>query len=65
MTNLDVMNMKPGEFAVAYQKVKAMTSKKKPINSSDLSLKTQLKNFKAASFSDKDFLALHRDLISV
>ena len=63
MTNLDVMNMKPGEFAAAYNRIKI--PEKKPINTSDISLEEQLKNFEAASFSDEDFLALHKDILSI
>ena len=65
MNNLDVMNMKPGEFAAAYEKVKAINFEKQPINSAVTSLDTQLEKFKNTSFSDKDFLALHEDLLSV
>jgi len=65
MTNLDVAKMPPGEFMVAYEKVKAVDAEKKLINSSAISLEEQLKRFEAASFSDEDSQVLHEDLLSL
>jgi len=65
MTNLDVYNMKPGEFAAAYEKAKANRPEKKPFNTSKLSLDEQLENFQNTSFSDEDIIALHEDMLSV
>jgi hypothetical protein len=65
MNNLDVINMKPGEFYAAYEKVKSVNFKKRPINSSAISLEEQLKRFEAASFSDDDSQTLHEDLLSI
>jgi hypothetical protein len=65
MNNVDVINMKPGEFFAAYEKVKAVKVEKKPINSAPISLEEQLRRFEAASFSDNDFQALHEDLLAI
>jgi hypothetical protein len=65
MTNIDVINMKPGEFYAAYERTKTVNVEKKPINSATISLEEQLKRFEAASFSDDDFRALHEDLLSI
>jgi len=65
MTNLDVAKMNPEEFMAAYEKVKAISAEKKPINSSAISLEEQLNRFEAASFSDEDNRVLHEDLLSL
>ena len=65
MTNLDVADMKPGEFMAAYEKVKLISTEKKPINSSVVSLEEQLNRFEAFSFSDEDDRALHEDMLSI
>jgi len=66
MTNLDVANMKEGEFSSIYEKVKAVEyNEKKPINSSNVSLGDQLTNFKTSSFSAQDNHALYEDLLSM
>jgi len=65
MTNLVVTNINSQGFADAFAKVKAKTNNKNPINSSDVSLDDQLKNFEAASFSDDDDKALCEDLLSI
>ena len=62
MTNLDVINMKPGEFLAAYEEAKAKRFEKKPFNTSDIPLEVQLERFEAASFSDDDDRALDKDL---
>jgi hypothetical protein len=62
MTNLDVMNMKPGEFAAAYEKAKASKLGKNPFNTSDIPLNVQLEKFEAASFTEEDDRALDVDL---
>ena len=65
MTNLDVAKMNPGEFMAAYEKVKTVSTEKKPINSSAVSLEEQLNRFEASSFSDEDDRVLHEDLLSL
>ena len=61
MTNLDVMNLKPGEFAAAYEKAKAGKPEKRPFNTA-ISLNEQLKRFETASFTTDDDRALDEDL---
>jgi len=61
MTNLDVLNLKPGEFAAAYEKAKANKPEKKPFNTS-IPLNEQLERFAAASFTTDDDRALDEDL---
>jgi hypothetical protein len=61
MTNIDVMNLKPGEFAAAYEKAKAGRPEKKPFNTS-IPLDEQIKRFEAASFTADDDRALDEDL---
>jgi len=65
MTNLDVYDMKPGEFVDAYEKAKANRQEKEPFNTSKLSLDEQLENFQKTSFSNEDINALHEDMLSV
>jgi hypothetical protein len=62
MTNIDVMNMKPGEFAAAYGKAKAGKLGKKPFNTAEIPLNVQLERFEAASFTEDDDRALDEDL---
>jgi len=62
MTNLDVFNMKPGEFLAAYREAKAKRLDKKPFNTADIPLNVQLERFESASFSDDDNRALDEDL---
>jgi len=65
MTNLDVINMKPGEFSNAYEEAKAKMPGKKPFNTADIPLNLQLERFEAASFSDDDDHALDEDLLYI
>ena len=65
MNNLDVAKMNTKDFMAEYEKVKNIGSEKKPINSSSISLKEQLKKFKDSTFSEQDDKALYEDLLSV
>lgn len=65
MTNLDVYEMKPGEFAAAYEKTKVNKHEKPPFNTSKFSLDEQLEKFQNTSFSNEDIGALHEDMLSV
>ena len=65
MTNLDVINMNPGEFSAAYEKAKALRSEKKPFNTADIPLSLQIERFEAASFSDEEYRALDEDLLGI
>jgi len=62
MTNLDVINLKPGEFKAAYEKAKASKLGKKPFNTAEIPLNEQLKRFETASFTEADNRALDEDL---
>jgi hypothetical protein len=65
MADLSVTNINPEGFCDAFEKVKSKPGNKSPINSSDVSLDDQLKNFKDASFTNEDDQALYEDLLSV
>jgi len=62
MTNVDVMNMKPGEFMAVYKESKAKRLEKKPFNTADIPLNLQIERFEAASFNDDENRALDEDL---
>jgi len=65
MNNLEIANLKKGEFLKIYKSTKAGGKEKKPINSAALSLENQLKRFKASSFTEEETKALHEDALSV
>ena len=65
MADLNVTNINSQGFSDAFEKVKTKYTNKNPINSSDVSLDDQLKNFKDASFSNEDDQALYEDLLSI
>jgi len=65
MNNIDVARMSTDDFMAAYEEAKAAITEKQPINSSDISLDDQLKNFENRSFSDEENLALHEDALSI
>jgi len=65
MTNVDVVNMKPGEFLAAYEEAKAKRLGKKPFNTADIPLNLQIERFEAASFNDDEDRALDEDLLYI
>ncbi|MCL2215177.1 MAG: hypothetical protein FWC06_08225 [Treponema sp.] len=65
MNNLDIANLSDDGFLDAYKKIKAENQLKNPINSSSLSLDSQLERFKASFFTEEETRALHEDALSV